>query len=112
MTLKNQYNDILDNLRKIRYGTEPSYPLESLNNYDWMCAFEYAGEVGPGYGKNSVTSVLGSIAKTDPFTRKDVVEILYMREGENDGPDWLGLFRLRDGRYAYLKAGCDYTGWD
>lgn len=32
--------------------------------------------------------------------------------GANDESDWLGVFRLKDGRYAVCSGGCDYTGWD
>jgi hypothetical protein len=31
--------------------------------------------------------------------------------GENDGADWHWIVELRDG-WAYIAAGCDYTGWD
>lgn len=47
-----------------------------------------------------------------PISREDVVLIYWMVEGENHGEPWEGVFRLRDGRYLYLIAGCDYTGWD
>lgn len=56
---------------------------------------------------------------SNPLTREvrqltvaDVAEILVSVEGENDGPDWLVVMRLVDGCHAFLKAGCDYTGWD
>lgn len=32
--------------------------------------------------------------------------------GENDGQEWVGVFRFNDGRFAVVSAGCDYTGWD
>lgn len=49
---------------------------------------------------------------TTAFTRDDVAEIIAMAEGENDGAEWVGVFRLNDGRFAVLRAGCDYTGWE
>lgn len=43
---------------------------------------------------------------------EDVAEVLAMEEGENDGANWLMVVKLKDGRYSFLSAGCDYTGWD
>lgn len=63
---------------------------ELIDDYDWRNAFTYA----------------------KGFTREDVDEVIYICKGDNDGPDWLGLFKLKNGRYAGLSAGCDYTGWD
>lgn len=64
--------------------------LELIDNRDWREAFVYAKD----------------------FKREDVKRVLLMSNGDNDGPDWIGLFELNDGRYAGLSAGCDYTGWD
>ena len=98
--------------------------LDRLKDYDWGCAFQCAGEtvsedarwdgVNPTsqFNTASVSPVLNSGCDTAPFTREDVAEILAIADGENDGPNWIGLFKLKDGRYAYLTAGCDYTGWD
>lgn len=52
-----------------------------------------------------------SLKYAEGFSPDDISEILKQSDGENDGPDWCFLFQLRDGRYAYLQAGCDYTGW-
>lgn len=41
-----------------------------------------------------------------------LADVIAAKEGENDGANWLAVFRLENGRYAYLSAGCDYTGWD
>lgn len=70
---------------------------------DWEEAFVYARTAEP---------VIGSAAKAGGFTLEDVAEVISTSDGENDGPEWLGVFRLRDGRFAFLSAGCDYTGWD
>lgn len=89
--------------------------LDQLNEYDWAMAFQCCGPAEPGdsaYNTPSVSLALGATGSDAPFTREDVAEILGLSEGENDGPNWLGLFKLRDGRYAFLSAGCDYTGWD
>jgi hypothetical protein len=63
---------------------------ESIRDYSWWEAFGYADDFGIG----------------------DVAEVLRKEDGENDGPEWIGVFRLKDGRFAYVAAGCDYTGWD
>ncbi len=62
---------------------------EELNNYDWREAFSFA-----------------------PFSIEDVEEVLYAEEGWNDGDPWTGVFKLKDGRFGYVDAWCDYTGWD
>lgn len=73
-----------------------------LDNYDWDQAFQISG----------VYRVLGSGVSDANFNREDVEKILAIEDGQNDGDPWIGLFKLRDGRYAFLSAGCDYTGWD
>lgn len=89
-----------------------------IANYDWEEAFGYAGESGtcavsyqggPDIRRASPTKDEPSRAT---FTREDVEHIEALSEGENDGPDWLCMGRLRDGRWFLLAAGCDYTGWD
>jgi hypothetical protein len=92
---------------------------ELLSNYDWRQAFAYAGDVydyasrdGQTYGDPAVSSCIGTDTATGPVLRADVTEIVASSEGENDGPDWLIVVKVADGRYAYLTAGCDYTGWD
>lgn len=59
-----------------------------LNDYNWQEAFNY----GPN--------------------PEDVAEIIATDEGYNDGDRWLAVGRMKDGRYFFLSAGCDYTGWD
>ncbi len=64
--------------------------LEKLrDDYDWQNALAYA-----------------------PFGIADIAEVIHITEGENDGPSWVGVFRLNDGRFGCVDAGCDYTGWD
>jgi hypothetical protein len=97
---------------------------ERIASSDWRAAFEYAGPPEPpdyweaddgvyhGDGEPNVSAVVGSDVPVTGFTRSDVAEVIATDDGENDGPEWLGVFLLRDGRYAVLRAGCDYTGWD
>jgi len=46
------------------------------------------------------------------FGVDDVEKVLGSVEGENDAEDWVALLKLKDGRYALVAGGCDYTGWD
>jgi len=88
-----------------------------LNDYDWKCAFELCGSEPdkPGHNQPSIGPCLGSAltGRVDlEFTRADVVEIIAIDDGEADERDWLGLFKLSNGLFAFVAAGCDYTGWD
>lgn len=92
-----------------------SIPSE-IEGYDWEHAFQCCGPTeGDSYAHN-IPSVSAAIDKahvsTEPFQRADVDEVIASEEGENDGQNWIGVFKLRDGRFAFLSAGCDYTGWD
>lgn len=88
-----------------------------ISDGDWGCVFLYCGPAEDGenraYGDGtpSVSVALGSDVTAGPFTRSDVAEVIATRDGENDGANWLGVFRLSDGRFAFVSAGCDYTGW-
>ena len=74
------------------------------NDYDWSDAFQVACRDG-------ISIVAGSACEKDPFTPEDIAETLYASEGENDEADWLWVGRLVDGRWAFVSAWCDYTGW-
>lgn len=47
-----------------------------------------------------------------PFVVEDIEQVLAVYEGENDSEDWRWILQLNDGRFVFLKGGCDYTGWD
>jgi hypothetical protein len=90
-----------------------------LADGDWAKVFEYCGieePTGEDYyrcdGTPRLSGVLGYEGSIKHFTRADVAEIIGMADGANDGPNWIGAFRLKDGRFAFVSAGCDYTGWD
>ncbi len=80
--------------------------VQILNeDYDWEEAFElyasperktFIDEKDISYGR---------------FTRDDVEIVHVMIHGANDEQDWIGVFQLKDKRFASLTAGCDYTGW-
>lgn len=62
---------------------------ELLDSYDWEQVFNYAND----------------------YNREDVGEIIASDDGSNDGDDWIGIFKMNDGKFLVLNAGCDYTGW-
>jgi len=90
--------------------------LPELCDYDWGEAFHYANSpdisTGDACGEQHVDPVLFSKVSKKGFSTEDVEVIISMVDGENDGPSWSGIFKLNDGRFAFLEAGCDYTGWD
>lgn len=90
--------------------------LKALEDPDWREAFGYAGEpdtcaTSYQHGVDIRAALPTSTVSLAPFTREDVADIVAMSEGENDGPPWVIYGRLHDGRWFYLEAGCDYTGW-
>ena len=76
---------------------------ELREDYDWREAFKYAADAG-----ERTEGYAGDCAG---FGFDDVAEVIASDDGENDGAEWIAVFRLHDGRFAYLAAGCDYTGW-
>lgn len=102
----------------------------ALAGSDWDEAFGAAGDTlrtqildgrvrGDPYGDMSTKYVDADIRPgrdlTVPLTtfdRTQIERVFSSFDGAHDGPDWRVLGQLRDGRYFYLRAGCDYTGWD
>jgi hypothetical protein len=72
---------------------------------DWREAFAFAAT-------EHCRPTVQYTGSCEGFTIDDVAEVIASAEGENDGAEWLAVLRLRDGRFAFLAAGCDYTGWD
>jgi hypothetical protein len=104
-----------DEFREALAGVPPE-----LAGSDWREAFAYAGEQKYGeddygcYGQPNLRMAsdhLPAVPLT-PFARRDVARVVAQQDGENDGPDWVCVGELRDGRFFALRAGCDYTGWD
>lgn len=77
--------------------------LAVLNDYDWEQVFKYC--TSPTYERGCAE------VDTSGFTRDDVTKVHALVAGDNDGPDWVAVMELSDGRFAYVSAGCDYTGW-
>ena len=95
-------------------NTQHTALLPLLEDDDWKHAFEYSsGRTDSGNGGGTPEGARpGSPVDTSPFDREDVIRILGHSEGEPDEEEWLIAMELRDGRFAMLEAGCDYTGWD
>ena len=85
---------------------------EMKDDYDWQEAWAYASGKSKSGRYDSPTRVEGYKGSSAAATIDDVAEIIATDNGENDGQDWVGVFKLKDGRYLFLTAGCDYTGWD
>ena len=80
--------------------------LSRLDDSDWDEVFKYANSpvrVAPPGMHSDVSEA--------SFDREDVSFIVAMADGFNDGDPWVGLFKLKDGRWASIRASCDYTGW-
>lgn len=71
---------------------------------DWCNAFAFSAAIS--------RSPLDAATSLDAFGLDDVSEVLAKIEGENDGPSWVCLGRLKDGRWFCLSACCDHTGWE
>ena len=74
------------------------------NDGNWEEAFACAM-------RDRVRGVLGYDGSLAPFGVSDVAEVIATAEGEKDGDSWVGAFRLTDGRFVFVSAWCDYTGW-
>ena len=82
---------------------------EIREDYDWQEALSYAswnsgGELEP--------AIPGDNIDCSTFAMDDILFIMGMDEGENDASDWIVYGKLKDGRWFFLSAWCDYTGWD
>ena len=50
--------------------------------------------------------------KNHQFNLTDIKARLAVWEGQNDGDDWRWVLELKDGKFAFVQGGCDYTGCD
>jgi hypothetical protein len=48
----------------------------------------------------------------DGVTKDNITKILAVHDGKNDEEEWVWILELNNGKYAFLKGGCDYSGWD
>lgn len=86
--------------------------LDRLNGYDWQEVFACCSSLEHGSNTPSIENIPDESTPLDEFSREDVVCILAIDDGENDERDWITIVELKDGRFATVSAGCDYTGWD
>jgi hypothetical protein len=101
--------------------------LEELkNDSDWQTAFTFASGQSEGSGTHSDPTlpewVAGDVhtGQGEPARIGDVVEVIAEaqdppvgsdgRQGYYDLEMWL-VAKLADGRFLFLQAGCDTTGW-
>lgn len=91
-----------------------SVPTIPMDDYDWREAFGCAGDPEGEFNSADVrrANPADSEISIAPFGRLDVEEVYAKQDGEADERDWMVLGKLKDGRYFFLSAGCDYTGWD
>ncbi len=76
-----------------------------LKDSDWVSAFEAAN--------HSIHACAATPhVSTTKFSPEDVMFVYFTEEGQNDGPEWMGVFLLNDGRFVFVAAGCDFTGWE
>lgn len=88
-------------------------------NYDWREAWGYGGDIetcavtfqGAGPHGN-VSACAGSKCSSEPVTVDMISRVIAASDGEHDERDWVAVAELKDGRFAYVESGCDYTGWD
>lgn len=86
-----------------------------LEDNNWQEAFKYANGAEKscrvrGHDHTPHKTITSTVSEAT-FDRDDVEFTFGMLNGENNGPQWIGVFHLKDGRFAVLRAGCDYTGW-
>lgn len=106
-----RYTEIDKRIWELNSLLTPVSAVTEPESYDWRHAFSYAS--GGEYGAVTIRRAAPHIEVSEaPFGRLDVVEIIALRVGKNDGPNWVCVGRLADGRWFALDAGCDYTGWD
>lgn len=46
------------------------------------------------------------------FKFSDIKKIIFSKEGFNDGDHWQLVVQLKNRKYGWLNAWCDYSGWD
>lgn len=87
--------------------------LNEIDDWTWNEVFAFAGkDDGSNSGQPERALPNDTDTSVEPFGREDVESIIAMDDGENDEQDWLVTGKLKDGRFFFINAGCDYTGWD
>lgn len=85
-------------------------------NYDWMQVWNIDGDAD---SNSNLFGILnpegvppGSNVDIDELKFNDIDKLISSIEGERDNQDWVCVVKMKDGRFASVRAGCDYTGWD
>lgn len=87
-------------------GMNTAIDLEAFKgDWDWQQAF--ACDSGDVHHADPTRAS----EPCESFVLDDVAEITHAVQGDNDGPSWVCVGRLADGRWFTLSAWCDYTGW-
>lgn len=69
------------------------------------------------YNWEQAFSVAANPASYTIDPKKDIEEVIASIDGENDGPQWQAVVKLKKkpkwkgNRYAWISSGCDYSGW-
>ena len=79
------------------------------DNDDWREVFAFSGSGGKNPA--NVQVVLGANCSDNHFTQKDIKSVFAYEEGKKNCDAWLICGQLLDGRYFFIEAWCDYTGW-
>lgn len=88
-------------------GSDALTPVTALrDDYNWQNAMDVAVRDTP-----TPQPVQGYAGPVDFRGWDDVAGVVASSPGDNDGPDWIALLRLNDGRHVLLSAGCDNSGW-
>jgi hypothetical protein len=80
-----------------------------LSTDDWMQLIESGFFTPPSRDYFVQVSALDGVATT-AFTRDDIVALTWRIEGSDDGPPWLAILRLADGRWVYFAYVLEITG--
>jgi len=64
------------------------------------------------YNRNDDLKYCLMCNKPAKFIEADIVKIVAEVPGQNDEYNWHWILKLKNRKYAYLVAWCDYTGWD
>ena len=117
------YNDV-DDLLAMNYTCTSSYMSyfpghDSLKKYlycnlklmHYIC--ENKGKVC-NYTKDdpNIPNYKPSIEPKNLLNMANWKKVYYYQEGENDSDEWVIVCKNKDDVYIYLRASCDYTGFD
>lgn len=79
-------------------------PKFLFDDYNWGEVFNFSGNARCA-DPNKEYNLSG-------FGVEDVRFVFFEDAGCNDGESWIIAGQLKDERYFFIDAWCDYTGWD